>query len=152
MSLLVYLDNNIVSDIEQGENSLPMIIRKLNLTEETLFPYSFVHILEAEGLKRAKGKESFQKRLKTIKAFSQSYYLNSESTNIDLIRVDPFSGYAAIEDDELTELQRDYIKTIWDYTMNSYSKIIQEEFGTIDFERQKTILIQNLILKKSLFI
>ena len=80
--MLIYLDNNIIIDYEDGKKELPLV-------PEVNFVYSYTHIQELLEIKDNLDKRK-AKRLQTIKRLTSSKYVqHNDNMQLSLYEVDP---------------------------------------------------------------
>ena len=85
--MYVYLDNNVICSIENGDIKLSEL-NELIGKSDIEFPYSHAHIQEADNIKDSlKGDRAslINKRLKTIKEFSKGVYFYHDLSSDTLI-------------------------------------------------------------------
>lgn len=81
---LVYLDNNIIVDIENNRYTLDDVIQHCKLDEHKL-PFSYAHIFEMLETKGNNKEENLKKRKCTINNITKGKYLFHDQTNNNIL-------------------------------------------------------------------
>ncbi|MBA6155554.1 hypothetical protein H3Z83_03330 [Tenacibaculum sp. S7007] len=71
----IYLDNNIVIDIEDGNYSLEELVSKIGIQQSKIF-YSSVHITEANEMNGQDKTQKIERRCRTISNITSNNYIN----------------------------------------------------------------------------